>query len=270
MSGQGSGIEVFVSGIAAIGPGFADWPALAAILRSEVPWTQTPTVVPALQLLPPAERRRVGMLVKLSLACGMQAVSHAGADASQLATVFSASGGDGDNCHVLCAALASEDRSISPTRFHNSVHNAASGYWSIATGSMAPSTSLCAHDASFAAGLLEAAVQASASGEARLLIACDDVYGGALGAARPLLDRMAIALLLTPQSAANSLARLQLQLADAPASDCPLADLAVLQNGIPCARALPLLHGIANAASSRIDLAYHAAQSLHIEIRSTA
>ena len=54
-------------------------------------------------------------------------------DAAVAATVFTSSGGDGDNCHAICETLATTDRLISPTRFHNSVHNAPAGYWSIAT-----------------------------------------------------------------------------------------------------------------------------------------
>mgnify|MGYP002075717815 CR=1 FL=1 len=36
------------------------------------------------------------------------------------------------------SVFASDDRLISPTRFHNSVHNAPSGYWSIAARSTRP------------------------------------------------------------------------------------------------------------------------------------
>jgi len=63
-----------------------------------------------------------------------------------------------------CKTLASDDRSISPTRFHNSVHNAPAGYWGIASGAMTPATVLCAHDASFGAGLLEALTQLAVDG----------------------------------------------------------------------------------------------------------
>ncbi len=52
-------------------------------------------MVPPLQCLPPAERRRTGGIVKLALAVGLEAVSQAGADAAQLAAVFTSSGGDG-------------------------------------------------------------------------------------------------------------------------------------------------------------------------------
>ena len=98
-------------------------------------------------------------MVKLALAAGLEATRQAGADPAQLPAIFTSSGGDGQNCHEICQALASAERQLSPTRFHNSVHNAAAGYWSIATGATPASNALCAYDASFAAGLLEALTQ---------------------------------------------------------------------------------------------------------------
>lgn len=259
-------LTVFIQGIGAIGPGFDNWPQLAAMLREEVPCSSEATRPPTLQLLPPAERRRVGMLVKLALVSGTQAVEHAGGNSATLPTVFSASGGDGENCHVLCETLASNDRSISPTRFHNSVHNAASGYWSIATGSMASSTSLCAHDAGFAAGLLEAATQVRASGHDCLLIACDDPYGGALGHARPLADRIAISLVLSPVRNAQSLAELRISLSDAEPDACPLPGLQSAYSGIPTGRGLPLLHRLAVGRAGTCQLEYLAPLSLAVEV----
>ena len=90
-----------------------------------------------------------------------------------MAMVFAASGGDGETVHEILSVLATAQREVSPTRFHNSVHNAPSGYWAVATGSRAPSTSLCAFDDSFAAGMLEAAVQATVQDCPITLIAYD-------------------------------------------------------------------------------------------------
>src|SRR5690606_42059827 len=56
----------------------------------------------------------------------------------------------------MAATLASDPRSISRTRFHNSVHNAAAGYWTIGAGCTAAATAVSAGPASFAQGLLEA------------------------------------------------------------------------------------------------------------------
>ena len=90
------------------------------------------------------------------------------------------------------------ERDVSPTRFHNSVHNAPAGYWSIATGARGPSTSLCAHESSFAAGLLEAAIQAHAEATRVLLIAYDLPHPFPLSAVAPVSAPFGVALLLAP------------------------------------------------------------------------
>ena len=67
----------------------------------------------------------------------------------------------------MSETLAGDDpASISPTRFHNSVHNAAAGYWTIGAHCMQAATAISAYDASFAEGLLEALMQLDAGAEA--------------------------------------------------------------------------------------------------------
>jgi hypothetical protein len=125
---------VCIEGIGFLAPGLPDWPTARAVLRGEQAYAAAPSLLPVPSLLPAAERRRASRVVKLALALGLEAAAHAEADVGTLATVFTASGADGHNCHALCEQLATDDRRISPTRFHNSVHNAAAGYWGIATG----------------------------------------------------------------------------------------------------------------------------------------
>src|SRR5262249_59375137 len=120
-----------------------------------------------------------------------------------------AAGGDGQNCHEICEVLASAARELSPTRFHNSVHNAPAGYWGIATGATAPANSLCAHDASFAAGLLEALCQVVVDHTPVLLIAYDASYPQPIHSVRPIPDAFGVALLLAPPAGSRSLARLE-------------------------------------------------------------
>jgi hypothetical protein len=235
-------------GIGLLGPGLPDWPSCAPILAGALPYLPMPTVLPPAALLPPAERRRVGSVVKLALAVGMQATTAAGVDAASLATVFTSSTGDGHNCHQICEALASNDRLISPTRFHNSVHNAAAGYWSIATGATGPSNVLGAFDASFGAGLLEAMVQVAVEHRPVLLVAYDSDYPEPLRTLRPVPDSFGIALLLAPPSTKVALARLDVALGKTsnPAPDT-LSDAALeaLRRTVPAARGLPLLAALA-------------------------
>jgi hypothetical protein len=152
-----------IEGIGALGPGLDSWLSTAAVLAGTRGYEPARTVLPAPSALPAAERRRAGRVIKLALAVGAEAVAQSGRPAQSLPSVFASSGGDGDNCHEICAALTAAERSISPTRFHNSVHNAAAGYWSIANGCTEASVTLCAYDGSFAAGLLEALSQVAQS-----------------------------------------------------------------------------------------------------------
>src|ERR1700688_4875702 len=112
-------LTAYVEGIGVLGPGMADWPSAAAVLSATAPYVAAATVLPAPLSLPPAEKRRTGPVVKLALAIGFEATTRAAIDRSKLTTVFSSSGGDGFNCHEICQVLASADRQISPTRFHN-------------------------------------------------------------------------------------------------------------------------------------------------------
>ncbi|MGM9428341.1 beta-ketoacyl synthase chain length factor [Hydrogenophaga sp. MI9] len=259
-------MTAYVTGVGLIAPGLPDWTSAAAVLRGEQPHQPAPTVLPVPELLPPAERRRASRVIKLSLGAGLEAVKQAGADASTLATVFAASGADGHNCHALCEQLAGEDRQISPTRFHNSVHNAAAGYWGIATRSMAPCQVIGAYDASFGAGLLDALAQVAVDGQPVLLIAYDSEYPAPLHAKRDTPDCGAVALLLSP-SAEGALGAITV----APTTDAaePLADasLETLRGAIPAMRALPLLRRVACGEAGVVALDYLAPMQLNVEWR---
>ena len=251
-------MRVFVEGVGLLGPGLAGWTASRPLLTGELPYRHAAAVVPASELLPPVERRRTGIPVKLALAVGDEAVRSAGRDAAETATVFASSGGDGDNVHQLCETLASRDREVSPTRFHNSVHNAAAGYWSIATRARAPSTSLCCHDASFAAGLLEAAAQAQVDGAAVGLIAYDHPYPQPLAAVRAIAGSFGAALVVAPGPGKRALATLDVEYRPEPAAPTRMADpaLEAVRAGIPAARSLPLLAALARGARETVVIEY--------------
>lgn len=245
---------VFVDAIGVNGPGLPNWPAACQVLAGRSAYVSQPTQITVPAGLPPAERRRVGNLVKLALAVGFEAVEASGLAADALPTVFTSSSGDGDNCHALCEALAT-DRLISPTRFTNSVHNAPSGYWGIVSGATAPSTALCAFDASFSAGLLEAVTQVQVDQRSVLLVSYDAPYPSPLREARPVLESMGVALVLSPQRSSRSLASMALALSDEPASALPWPDLQAWCGQIPAARCLPLLHALAGFAEGAVGLA---------------
>lgn len=261
-------MRAFVLGVGLIGPGLRGWPASRAILAGSEAYAFALTAITASDLLPPAERRRAGVPVKLALAAGQEALVNAARDASATATVFASSSGDCDNVHHMLEALATPDRQVSPTRFHNSVHNAAAGYWSIATQCRAPSTSLCCHDASFAAGLLEAVSQAAVAGEPVALIAYDHPYPEPLHSVRPIQADFGMAMVLAPQATEHAVGALDVTFVPEQKSASGTADagLEKLRTGVPAARCLPLLAALARGAREAVILEYVAGTHLSVAV----
>jgi hypothetical protein len=110
-------------------------------------------------LIPPRERRRAPQLVKMAIEVMDQACKMADLSPDEVAVVFSSAMGDMQITDYMCRALAETPKLISPTRFHNSVHNAAPGYWSITTGAFTPATAVSAHEHTSSMAFLEAAIQ---------------------------------------------------------------------------------------------------------------
>jgi Beta-ketoacyl synthase, N-terminal domain len=243
-------LTLYIDAVGLCGPGLENWTAAQPVLRGDTPYVASPAVITPSNFLPAAERRRVGVAVKLALATATDAMQHSHHLAGELLSVFSSSGGDGDNCHVICEALASEDRLISPTRFTNSVHNAPSGYWGIALQAKPASTSLCAFDGSFSAGFLEACTQAKTANAPVLLIAYDTPYPEPLRATRPIAHSLGIALVLSPEPTASTVATVSVGLGQRTASAMHNPDLEALRRNVPAARGLPLLQAIASGQTA--------------------
>jgi hypothetical protein len=251
-------IRFYIEGIGLCGPGLEGWKASLPILAGGQDYVPTPTRVPPSTLLPANEHRRAAQIVKIALAVGSEAFTAARRNPASAASVFASSGGDGDTIHEILNVLASPNRELSPTRFHNSVHNAAAGYWSIATGATTASTSLCCHDDSFAAGLLDAAVQTAAGQHAVVLIAYDVQYPAPLKEVRPIGAAFAAAFILSPQPNAASLACIELELEAGPRAPSEIAspELEALRRGTPAARCLPLLVALVHQAEASVTLNY--------------
>lgn len=262
-------MKVFVEGVSLLGPGLNGWMASSDVLTGKTPYVSAAIAIPVSDLLPSTERRRIGVPVKLALALGAEAMAHAQRNAADVLTVFASSSGDGDNMHHIFTTLAANSREVSPTRFHNSVHNAPAGYWSIATRSGVASTSLSYYDSSFAAGLLEAAAQAFTCDNAVALIAYDAPYPQPLHAARSINSAFGAALVLTKHAGKHSFAALELNLSSSKTSTTAdsLLPPALLEFNAPAARALPLLALLASSTAGKIELNYGLGQSLHIEVQ---
>lgn len=124
-------------------------------------------------LLPAALRRRSGLTTRMAVTAAVHACKQADVDPGVTPSVFASVGGEIQVTDTLCRALTDIDALLSPTQFHNSVHNTTSGYWSILNGCQAPTTAIAAVDDTFAMGLLEACSQLQQS-PGNILLVCYD------------------------------------------------------------------------------------------------
>jgi hypothetical protein len=150
-------LNVDVTGIGVWSARFTDWQQFCGFARGDTNIEPAQKLQP--ELIPARERRRAPEFVKMAVTVMDQACEMAGVDRSQVATVFASGMGDMQITDYMCRTLNSMPRAVSPTKFHNSVHNASTGYWSIATASMCPATAISSYDHSGAAAVLEAAMQ---------------------------------------------------------------------------------------------------------------
>ncbi|MHB1654891.1 MAG: beta-ketoacyl synthase chain length factor [Burkholderiales bacterium] len=259
-------LGAYLNGIGLLAPGMPGWQQSRRILAQQQNFLPSTVTLPSPDLLPAAERRRSSAIVKLTLAVGLEAANAAGIDPAALPCVYVSSGGDGYNCHEICQTLASDDRHISPTRFHNSVHNAAPGYWGIATGAMTPISVLAAADASFGAGLLELLATVATNRTSTLLIACDTPYPEPLHSVRPIPDMFGVALVATAEPGEHSIAHIRIELTRADADTLTDPGLEAMRLNIPAARSLPLLQALAKAQTARLVLDYLDQTRIAIEL----
>jgi hypothetical protein len=253
----GAAIRVGVMAVELRAPGLANWAEAQAVLAGVEPYHAAPLMLEPPTQLSAAERRRAIPSVKLALALGAGAVAHSGHDPATLPAVFASSGADGDTINAILSVLATPGREVSPTRFHNSVHNAPSGYWSMAVQSHEAVASLSGYDASFAAGLLEASVQAVSASRPILLVAYDLPYPEPLHSVRRIAASFGTALVLSPAPTPRAIAELEIRVVEASAggaSRCLDPDLEELRRGNPAARSLPLLALLAAHSSGRVSL----------------
>jgi 3-oxoacyl-(acyl-carrier-protein) synthase len=172
--------------------------------------------------------------------------------------------------------LATE-RAISPFRFHNSVHNTASGYLSIANANRLPATSVAAGDDTVSMVVLEALTLLAERGGRVLAVVADEALPTTMSGQRT--QPLAAAMVLGApggSSEAPALAQLvELRRAvelgpEAGAAPTPTRDRAVDDDG-PC---LPLLRLCAAALDAgtlgrpiRVELTAGATPRWSIEVR---
>lgn len=189
--------NLYAAGVLA--PGISSLPELLALRRTGAPGAIPALELPSPKALPANERRRASQVVRLALTCAEQALRTGPFPADALRTVFASDEGTGEICQQMFEALATT-RQISPLLFHNSVHNAPSGYFSIGYQNRQSATSVSLGQESFASGLLCAASEARSSGQPVLLVTYDPAMTEPMCSLLPVVHATATAWIIASGS----------------------------------------------------------------------
>jgi len=247
------------------GPGICDWTSLTGLfdgvndVTSDPPLTQSPKP----DLIPAKERRRSPLCVRMAVEVAGQACEQSGLNAADTACVFGSSMGDSDITDYMCRTLATDSKLLSPTKFHNSVHNASAGYWSISTGCTQAVNSVSGFDLTTPIALLEAGVFCVSEQQPVLVVLFDIETPDTFKDFIPISDSFAAALILAPDSTndhSTGVPVLTVQ-RESRSSDWPVLDLPsqykflqTLYTTNPSARILSLLEHIHHRDHSPIQM----------------
>ena len=252
-------MSFYLNGVGVYGAGLQSWEVARSVLSNKEPYYPNEIFDPSPEFLPPNELRRSSAVVRWSLQVAYEALIQAQVKADETLTVFATSGGETAILHHLCEALAKPERIVSPTMFHQSVHNGAAGYWSIGMASSQPSISLACFDSTMSGGLLEAGTLMAVEEKAVLLVVYDHAPPPPLYVARPLSEPFASAFLLAREKNTQTLAKMTVNIvAQNSGEESSITDpkLERLRKGNPAARALPVLAAVANDATEKVFLNY--------------
>jgi len=258
-------LELGIAGIGVWSPQFADWKSARAALLGKVEIAANVATLPTPTVLPSTERRRAPEAVLLAVEVAQQACAMAECEPRDLAQVFASAYGDLAISDYLCATLARSPEEVSPTRFHNSVHNAPAGYWTIAAGCRRSSSAISAGAATFGAALLETALLAHDESEPVLLVAYDIAASGALQDVIACRSRFAVALVVTPLAYASARLRVRTRAGEPMLAPEP-ALLHANHKDNPAARSLPLLVALLRRERTILQLAAGPQLTLEVEI----
>lgn len=255
---------VYINTLSVAAPSLVGLEQATPVLTGKSQWqtSEFPKMVP--QLLPANERRRVTANIKLAL----HVADEANIPGKALPAVFASSNGDLYITDHICNSLTMDPKFISPTQFHNSVHNAPAGYWAIAAKSPAASTSISTGDSTFSSGLLEAVTQVLCQKEDVLFVAYDFPATAPLDNLCHVTEAFATSFVLSLNKAENNYGSIKLDINHDKneKSICINESLTPLQNSNPIAESLPLLEALCLKKSNTIYLPYLHNSTLKVEV----
>lgn len=259
-----------IEAVSLYGPGLPSWQDAVPLLAE--PERYREEAVPPLQttFITSAVRRRTTPHMQIAIHAADKALEGTDIDRSNIELVFATTEGDLNISHNIFCSLTQETKSVSPTRFHNVILNAAAGHLGILTKNTAGATTVTAANYSMAVGLLQAYTTALVESIPVLFVAYD--APAILQLHNPggtPMDPFAVGLLLNPRPAKAPLASIRMTLRDdieATRIDAPA--LADVSRRSSAAGSLPLLMALASGQPSTVALPYSETQRLLVEVLS--
>lgn len=242
------------------GQNFRNWADLSNLLQGGE-FTEDGLKGPKPEIIPANERRRAPLPVRLAVDSSWQATQSSPYDADELRCVFVSSLGDTQLTDYMCRALAGEIKQLSPTKFHNSVHNAAAGYWTISTGCMRAANSIAGYEESVPLTLLEAMTQVCSENKPILLTFYDAPVSPVLQSLLKNKQPFAFSMVLAPTTASQEenqrgqLIEMELLERRVEWPELKVSSLQEYYATNPTAKILPLLSAAAAAQTSSTNTA---------------
>lgn len=262
-----------LAGMGVWGPGFSNMQDLAAVFAGKADGVDEDAATPKPEMIPPRERRRAPLSVKGVVEVASQACEAAGVAPADAACVFASGMGDTSITDYMCRTLASQPALISPTKFHNSVHNAAAGYWSISSACHQAANSISAFEYSVGMTLLEALGTCAIEQRPVLVVNVDIPTRPPMRDIHVIDQAFAGAILLLPANNASGVAAGGLAghlegvldyAADSPWPDIECPALKPLYQRNPAARMLALCHWWTLDSQAPLQLPLSKASSLRL------
>ena len=249
-------IELELRGVGLWTPGYADAAAWSSrhVLGDRSETVRAPGAdAPRAELLPPMLRRRTSLLTRMAAEVAAQAIAAAGLDRAHVTVIYGSVYGEIRTTLDLLEALLDPVGPLSPTKFHNSVHNTAAGYVSIAAQNRGGNAAITAGRSTLAMGLIECAGLVAAGQGPALLVIAEESLPEPLAAGRIYGPLAAAFALDAPGSGGMSLRTCRLRQGERVAAQ-PAAAIPEALAANPCAVALGLVAAALRPEASVVAL----------------
>ncbi|MFC4217315.1 beta-ketoacyl synthase chain length factor [Pseudophaeobacter arcticus] len=256
--------QIFVDAVSLIAPSKENTQPLAKSLATASFATFPEGWKPSPESIPPRAHRRYSPQTLLAI---QAAEDIAPALPENAAWVFGSAYGEGETLQLILEALRGPTMAIRPTRFQNSVHNAASGQWTIAQRIKTAATSICGANHTAGSSLLKALLQVQLEQRPVGVVLFDAPLPAPLDTSHRLTCPASAGLALSnnqsPQSIASIAFSLVQQAETAPQSSYAKEALATLN---PVFSILPLFENVTGTATGKTVLGLNGRMNLNLEV----